>query len=110
MGAPNARRGTSHHGNLSARAALAAGTLNVLASDYHPPSLLAAAYALAEERMCSWPEAISLVTAAPARAALFEDRGDLRPGLRADFIAVGRRCEMPSVLQTWVGGEEVFAA
>jgi alpha-D-ribose 1-methylphosphonate 5-triphosphate diphosphatase len=110
MGAPNARRGSSHHGNLSAREALAAGSLDILASDYHPPSLLVAAYALAEERMCSWPEAISLVTAAPASAALFADRGDIKPGLRADLAAVGRRRDMPSVKQTWVAGKEVFAA
>jgi alpha-D-ribose 1-methylphosphonate 5-triphosphate diphosphatase len=110
MGAPNARRGASHHGNLSARQALAGGTLDILASDYHPPSLLVAAYALAEEGMCSWSEAITLVTAAPAAAALFADRGDIAAGLRADLVAVGRRRNMPSVMQTWFGGREVFGA
>jgi alpha-D-ribose 1-methylphosphonate 5-triphosphate diphosphatase len=110
MGAPNARRGTSHHGNLSAREALAAGALDILASDYHPPSLLVAAYALAEEHMCSWPDAISLVTAAPAKAAMLVDRGDIRAGLRADLAAIGRRHDLPSVIQTWVAGQAVFAA
>jgi len=108
MGAPNARRGTSQHGNLSAREALAAGTLDILASDYHPPSLLAAAYSLAAEGACSWPEAIALVTAAPARAARMNDRGDIAAGLRADLVVVGSRHERPSVRRVWVKGEEVL--
>jgi alpha-D-ribose 1-methylphosphonate 5-triphosphate diphosphatase len=108
MGAPNARRGTSHHGNLSARDAVAASMLDVLASDYHPPSLLAAAYALAGDAACSWPEAITLISAGPARAVGLDDRGDIAPGKRADLVAVGRRREQPSVRQVWIKGEEVF--
>ncbi len=108
MGAPNARRGTSHHGNLSAREALAEGTLDILASDYHPPSLLAAAYALATEGACSWPEAIALVSATPAAAARMDDRGDIAPGVRADLVVVGSRRGQPSVRQVWVNGQEVF--
>ena len=108
MGAPNARRGTSQHGNLSAREALAAGALDILASDYHPPSLLAAAYELAAEAACSWAEAIALVTTAPARAARMDDRGDIAAGVRADLVLVGRRHEQPSVRRVWVKGEEVF--
>ncbi len=110
MGAPNARRGHSHHGNLSAREALAAGCLTVLASDYHPPSLLAAAYALADEGVTSWAEALALVTSHPARAAGLADRGRIEPGRRADLVAVGRRSGLPSVATTWVAGREVLSA
>ncbi len=108
MGAPNARGGSSHHGNLSARAALRDGVLDILASDYHPPSLLAAAYALAADGVCSWAEALALVTTAPARAARLEHRGDIAPGMHADLAAVGRRQGLPSVHQVWVDGKEVF--
>ena len=107
MGAPNARSGRSHHGNGSAREVLARGALTVLASDYHPPSLLAAACALADEGMCSWAEAIALVTTGPARAAGLADRGRIEPGARADLVAVGRRSGLPAVAGTWVAGRQV---
>jgi alpha-D-ribose 1-methylphosphonate 5-triphosphate diphosphatase len=107
MGAPNARSGHSHHGNVSARDALAAGSLSVLASDYHPPSLLASAYALADEGACSWPEAMALVTASPARAAGLRDRGRIEAGARADVVAVGRRSGLPAVAGAWVAGRRV---
>lgn len=108
MGAPNARQGRSHHGNLSAREALDRGWLTILASDYHPPSLLASAYELADAGVCSWAEALALVTAAPARAARLTDRGRIEPGRRADLVAVGRRAGMPSVEKVWVAGQEVI--
>jgi alpha-D-ribose 1-methylphosphonate 5-triphosphate diphosphatase len=107
MGAPNARIGRSHHGNGSARDALAAGSMTVLASDYHPPSLLAAAYVLADEGVCSWAEALSLVTSNAARAGGLGDRGQIAPGARADLIAVGRRSGLPVVAGTWVEGRLV---
>jgi alpha-D-ribose 1-methylphosphonate 5-triphosphate diphosphatase len=107
MGAPNARSGRSHHGNGSAREVLASGWLTVLASDYHPPSLLAAAYALADEGACSWAEAMALVTAAPARAAGLSDRGRIAAGARADLVAIGRRSGLPAVAGAWVAGRRV---
>lgn len=108
MGAPNARKGLSHHGNLSAREALENGWLSVLASDYHPPSLLAAAYELADGGISSWAESIALVTEAPARAAGLADRGSIAPGQRADLVAVTRRAGMPAVAHLWAAGEEVI--
>lgn len=107
MGAPNARIGRSHHGNGSARDALAAGSLTALASDYHPPSLLSAAYALADEGACSWTDAMALVTSGPARAAGLADRGRIEPGARADLVAVARRGGLPAVAGTWVNGRRV---
>jgi alpha-D-ribose 1-methylphosphonate 5-triphosphate diphosphatase len=109
MGAPNARRGRSHLGtNLSARDALAHGALGVLASDYHPASLLASVYAMADHDVCGWAEAVDLVTANPARAVGLDDRGRLAPGQRADLVAVVRRAGVPSVAQTWVAGRPCF--
>ncbi|HEX4211704.1 MAG TPA: alpha-D-ribose 1-methylphosphonate 5-triphosphate diphosphatase [Candidatus Dormibacteraeota bacterium] len=109
MGAPNARRGRSQHeGNLSAREALRAGLLSGLASDYHPASLIAAAYQLSDERECSWTEAVALVTSGPADMARLADRGRIDLGARADLAAVGRRAGQPSVAQVWVAGREVF--
>lgn len=108
MGAPNARRGSSHVDNLSSREALEEGCLTALASDYHPPSLLAAAYQLADTGACSWPDAVNLVTAGPARLAGLDDRGELEPGRRADLVAVAGVTHRPRVIQAWVGGEPVL--
>jgi alpha-D-ribose 1-methylphosphonate 5-triphosphate diphosphatase len=109
MGAPNALRGQSHlEGNLSARRALAAGHLGALVSDYHPPALLSALYALADAGLCPLDQAVRLATVHPAQAAGLTDRGSLAPGKRADLVAVRRRGGVPAVAQTWVAGRPAF--
>lgn len=107
MGAPNARRGRSHLTNLAARDALDAGCLDALASDYHPPSMLAAVYQLAGAGACSWEEAVALVTSGPARLAGLTDRGVIAAGRRADLVAVSHE-PLPAVRATWIRGREVF--
>lgn len=88
MGAPNALRGVSHSGNLSAREAVDAGLVDCLAADYHPATLLQAAFRLAGEGALSLPAAIGLITAGPAAALGLSDRGRIVPGLRADLCLV----------------------
>jgi alpha-D-ribose 1-methylphosphonate 5-triphosphate diphosphatase len=105
MGAPNARRGRSHLTNLSARDALEAGCLDALASDYHPPSMLAAVYQLAATY--GWDESVALVTRGPARLAGLTDRGRIAAGQRADLVAVSPG-DWPTVRATWIRGREVF--
>jgi alpha-D-ribose 1-methylphosphonate 5-triphosphate diphosphatase len=105
MGAPNARRGRSHLTNLSARDALEAGCLDALASDYHPPSMLAAVYQLAATY--GWDESVALVTYGPARLAGLTDRGRIAAGQRADLVAVSPG-DWPTVRATWIRGREVF--
>jgi alpha-D-ribose 1-methylphosphonate 5-triphosphate diphosphatase len=99
MGAPNAWHGGSHIGGLAARDVLRAGHLSALASDYHPPSLLASAYALAADHAASWEDALALVTSNPARLAGLEDRGIITPGLRADLVAIEQIRDQPIVRQ-----------
>jgi alpha-D-ribose 1-methylphosphonate 5-triphosphate diphosphatase len=86
MGAPNALRGRSYSGNLSARDAHAAGLLDMLAADYHPSAMLPAALAMAEADPGGLAGALRLVTANPARALGLSDRGRIEPGLRADLV------------------------
>lgn len=102
MGAPNLVRGGSLWGNLSVRSAVDAGVVDVLCSDYHPPSLLAAAFVDTGEGLA---ERVRRVTAAPADAAGLADRGRLRAGARADVLVVepGR---VPTVEAVFVGGEQ----
>lgn len=88
MGAPNALRGSSHSGNLSAREAVDAGLVDALAADYHPATLLQGALGLAAAGATTLPAAVALVTAGPAAALGLHDRGRLAAGLRADLCLV----------------------
>lgn len=92
MGAPNVLRGSSHNGNASGRELIARGLVTSIASDYLPSSLLAAAFAVADDTRIDLTAAISLVTSGPADVAGLADRGRLLPGLRADLalVAPGR--------------------
>lgn len=95
MGAPNALRGQSYSGNLSARDAHAAGVLDLLAADYHPTAMLPAVLVLAKTDPLGLAGATRLTTLNPARALGLEDRGEIRVGLRADLaiasdVGVGR--------------------
>jgi alpha-D-ribose 1-methylphosphonate 5-triphosphate diphosphatase len=91
MGAPNALRGSSHSGNLSAREAVDAGLVDALAADYHPATLLQGALGLAAAGAATLPAAVALFTAGPAAALGLHDRGRLAPGLRADLCLVEER-------------------
>jgi alpha-D-ribose 1-methylphosphonate 5-triphosphate diphosphatase len=79
-------------------------------SDYHPPSLLASAYALADDGACSWPEAIALVSEQPAAIVGLADRGRIAPGQRADLVAVERLDGHPRVRGVWRAGERIVTA
>lgn len=110
MGAPNVVRGRSSGGNLCATEAVRAGLVDTLCSDYHPPSLLQAAFKLAGDGLCSLSGAVALVTAGPAGALKLADRGELREGATADLVLVGGRFGLPTVTHTLLGGELVFTA
>jgi alpha-D-ribose 1-methylphosphonate 5-triphosphate diphosphatase len=109
MGAPNVVRGGSHSGNISARALVDAGVLDILSSDYIPFSLMQAVFALSRgEDAISLPEAVRLVSASPATAAGLDDRGTITPGKRADLVRVEVIDEHPVVRTVWSGGERVI--
>lgn len=103
MGAPNVVRGGSHSGNVSATELARADLLDVLSSDYVPASLLHAAFMLQKEGF-SLPKSLNTVSRNPARMIGFEDRGEIAPGLRADFLRVRVVDDIPVVLQVWTGG------
>jgi alpha-D-ribose 1-methylphosphonate 5-triphosphate diphosphatase len=103
MGAPNALRGVSHSGNVSARELVHHGLCDALASDYLPSTMLAAAFALAAEGVCSLVEAIGLVTSGPATMTGCDDRGRIEPGARADLVLVDDRHRWPVVIDVTTG-------
>ncbi len=108
MGAPNIVRGKSHSGNVSALELARENVLDGLSSDYVPASLLHAAFLLVEHAGWSLPQAVSCVSANPARMVGLADRGEIAAGLRADFVRV-RACRgVPVVLAAWREGRQIL--
>lgn len=106
MGAPNRVRGGSHSGNVSASELARHDLLDILSSDYVPASLLHAAFLLQEDGY-SLPKAISTVSLQPARQIGLQDRGQIAPGLRADFIRVRIVEGIPVVMGVWKQGHQI---
>lgn len=106
MGAPNAMRGQSYSGNLSARDAHAAGLLNILAADYHPAAILPAVRALSGSDPDGLVGAVRLASKNPAKALGLSDRGEVAVGKRADLAVVDAS---DRVVQTLCKGETIFS-
>ncbi|NNU80351.1 alpha-D-ribose 1-methylphosphonate 5-triphosphate diphosphatase [Halovulum dunhuangense] len=107
MGAPNALRGESYSGNLSARDAHAAGRLDILAADYHPSAILPAVLVLGQTDPQGIVGATRLATANPARALGMADRGRIAPGLRADLV-IADDSGVGHVQATLRGGRTIY--
>lgn len=88
MGAPNVVRGGSQAGNVSAALLIQRGLCDVLVSDYHYPTLAAAAWALVDKGIMGLPKAWAMVSSNPAEVMGLHDRGQLAPGKRADLVVV----------------------
>lgn len=109
-GAPNVVRGRSSGGNLSATEAVKANLADALVSDYHPPSMLQAAFKLAKDRVVSLHEAVRLVSSGPAHAVGLSNRGEVREGALADLLVVDKKFGLPVVVYTIVGDEVVLSS
>jgi len=108
MGAPNALRGLSYSGNLSAREAYEAGVLDILASDYHPSAILPAVIALAEIGNGGLAASVALASVNPAKALGLDDRGRIARGMRADLV-IAERGRVPRLRSTIRGGRMVWS-
>ena len=102
MGAPNVVRGGSHLGWASAAPLAEQGVVSVLASDYHWPAMLNAAFTMVKRGVLELPAAWALVSRNPARACGLKDRGELLPGLRGDVVVVDPAG--PGVVAVFAGG------
>jgi alpha-D-ribose 1-methylphosphonate 5-triphosphate diphosphatase len=108
MGGPNIVRGGSHSGNAAASDFARLGALDIISSDYVPASLLFGALRLADAiEGLGTAKAVAMVTRNPARAVGLDDRGELSPGLRADFIRVKPTKQTPIIREVWRGGERI---
>lgn len=108
MGAPNAYRGASNTGNLSALDAIRAGVVDSLATDYVPAAPLQAVFRMAREGELPLHEGIRLITLNPARAVGMTDRGALEAGQWADFALI-EEGQPPRVRATFRHGNAIYA-
>jgi alpha-D-ribose 1-methylphosphonate 5-triphosphate diphosphatase len=110
VGAPNIVRGGSQSGNLAASELLTRGLADVIAADYHAPSILASAFRVFQEGWATLPVAVRMVTLNAARAVGLNDRGAIQTGLRADLIVVDLdQAGYPHVRASILNGQRVFA-
>ncbi|ETW96160.1 MAG: hypothetical protein ETSY1_27745 [Candidatus Entotheonella factor] len=107
MGAPNLMLGGSHSGNVATATLAAQGLVDILSSDYVPTSLLAGAIQLHSDLEYSLPAAMATVTATPAQAAGFEDRGEIAVGKRADLVRLRLQNGIPLIQSAWRAGRRV---
>ncbi|HEY9081676.1 alpha-D-ribose 1-methylphosphonate 5-triphosphate diphosphatase [Magnetovibrio sp.] len=109
MGAPNMVRGQSHSGNISARELAAQGAMDILSSDYFPGSILQGVFTMHQNiQGISLPKAVAAATINPADAAGMTDRGEIKPGKRADLVRVRLSEDMPVVREVWGAGARVY--
>lgn len=108
MGAPNVVKGGSQTGNVSAIELARAGLLDILASDYVPIAMLAAALRLTQDDVgLSLPRAVKMASLAPARAGGLLDRGEIAVGKRADLLRVRMVDDHPVVRTVYAAGRRV---
>jgi alpha-D-ribose 1-methylphosphonate 5-triphosphate diphosphatase len=106
-GAPNIVRGGSHSGNVKVTDLIKAGGVDALASDYVPAALAEAAFLAAEQTDMSLPDAVAMVTDAPAHMARLSDRGRIEVGLRADLVRLRLLGSLPMLRTVWRAGMRV---
>ncbi|WP_105426689.1 alpha-D-ribose 1-methylphosphonate 5-triphosphate diphosphatase [Neorhizobium tomejilense] len=108
MGAPNALRGKSMSGNLSALDATKAGLLTVIAADYHPAAFVPGIFKLAEASAGGLPAAVAMATGNAARSAGLTDRGEIAVGQRADLVVV-EKGDVHRIRATFRAGRFVYS-
>lgn len=109
VGAPNVVRGASHDKNLKAVDAIAAGAADILCSDYHPSSMLAAIFKLAQQEVAALPAAVRMASLHPAQALGTDgELGSIEVGKAADLVIVDHYEGLPFVTDTIIGGQSVY--
>ena len=109
MGGPNLVRGSSHSGNISARALAEQGLLDIVSSDYVPSSMLHGVFLLRDSVPgIELPAAIAMVATHPAEAVGLHDRGEIAAGKRADLLRVALVDGVPVVRSVWRQGQRVM--
>ena len=108
-GASNILRGGSLSGNLCMKEAVLKEVIDVLCSDYYPPSILHAIFKLHQDEKLFLPDAVNLATLNPAKAARIHGHtGSIEQGKDADLLLVRVTEGLPMVTHTIVKGQVVL--
>jgi alpha-D-ribose 1-methylphosphonate 5-triphosphate diphosphatase len=108
MGAPNAYRGGSNTGNLSALQAVQQDLVDILASDYYPAALLQSAFKIAQQGILPLHESMKLIAENPAAAMGLHDRGRIAVGLNADLVLVEETEDFPRIRAVLRNGHPIY--
>jgi alpha-D-ribose 1-methylphosphonate 5-triphosphate diphosphatase len=108
FGAPNILRGKSQSGSVRALDAIMNGVGDCLCADYHPATMIVAAFRIPELADISLSEAICKVSWNPAVAAGLHDRGEIAVGKRADLVAVSQINGLHQASSVWSSGKRVY--
>jgi alpha-D-ribose 1-methylphosphonate 5-triphosphate diphosphatase len=108
MGSPNFILGGSHSGNVSARELAQLGLVDIVASDYVPQSMLQSVFVAAQAGGLALFDAVKMISESPARAIrLFEDRGSLEVGKRADIVTAVCHGRVPRITGVMAKGRRI---
>jgi alpha-D-ribose 1-methylphosphonate 5-triphosphate diphosphatase len=110
-GAPNVMLGGSHNGNLSASEGIANEAVDILCSDYYPPSLLHSVFTLHRTNNLPLHDMFKLITQNPAKAVgIDKDYGIIKKGYKADLLLIDILPEgLPVIKKVLVNGKQVFS-
>jgi alpha-D-ribose 1-methylphosphonate 5-triphosphate diphosphatase len=108
-GAPNILLGGSQYGNLAAVEGIRHGCIDILCSDYYPPAMLHAIFALHEKYGFDLSAMFQLITLNPARAVnLDSEIGSIAPGKKADLLLIEKiNGDFPVITAVMVDGKLV---
>lgn len=110
FGAPNILRGKSQSGSIRALDAIKAGVGDCLCADYHPATMIVAAFRIPELAGLTLPEAICKVSFNPASAVGLNDRGEIAVGKRADLVSISHINGLPQASTVWSAGRPAYQA
>ena len=83
--------------------------MDILSSDDFPGSILQGVFTMHQRiEGISLPQAVATAMINPADAAGLSDRGEIRPGKRADLVRVRMTEDIPVVNKVWCGGGRVY--
>jgi len=105
FGAPNALRGASQSGNMSAAESMLGGKGDILASDYAPMSLFHAVFKLARTGKVALHDAVKWISLNPAKAVgIDRHTGSLEVGKQADLVLVNPFGPVAHITTTFTAG------
>lgn len=105
VGSPNILLGGSHSGNMSAADAIIKDCVDIICSDYYPPSMLHSIFIMNQKYNIPLWDMVKKVSLNPAKAMKIDhDYGSIEVGKKADILIVDVLDGYPVITHTLVDG------